>query len=244
MDRSVFYDYVRKSPFPGRLMQTQVEGMEAILNEWDKRQEPNDKCEWSDTRWLAYMLATAFHETAHTMQPIREYGGKTYLTRNYDVQGSKPARAIRHGNTEPGDGIKYCGRGYVQLTWKNNYATFSKILDVDLVTEPDRALEPEIATQIMFEGMTRGSYTGRALKHYFQQGDAESDWFNARRIVNGLDKADKIAREARAFWRAILRANGEFDRAAAVPKGSRGVELPAEYLQLGQEFGDHDSEWY
>jgi len=237
MNREIFFKHARQNPFPDGLMQKQVDGMETILNEWDKRG-------LEDFRWLAYMLATAYHETAHTLQPISEYGGKDYFTLHYDVQGSNPKRAIEHGNTSPGDGVRYRGRGYVQLTWKNNYATFSKILGVDLVNEPDRALEPAIATQIMFEGMIRGLYTGVGLGRYFKSDNDECDWYNARKIVNGLDKADSIGRHGRAFWYAILMAQGELDKAAAVPKGMNEPSLPNQYKGLLQEFEGADiDEW-
>lgn len=233
MERETFYKHARQNPFPGKLMQSQVEGMDAILDEWDKRK-------LEDPRWLAYMLATAFHETAFTMQPIHEYGRKDRLIRLYDVQGSDPGRAKRYGNTTPGDGARYCGRGYVQLTWKNNYAAFTQILQVDLVNNPERALEPKIAAQIMFEGMIRGTFTGVSLSKFFKPGSLESDWFNARKIINGLDKADTIGRYARAFWYAILMAEDKPELAAAVSKSGDPAELEAEYKGLKQEFSGND----
>src|SRR5690606_16382609 len=98
MDRKIFYDRIRPL-FGGTITQGQVEGMEAILNEWEAR-------ELTDQRHLAYVLATAFHETAKTMQPVREYGrGK-----------GRP-----YGDPDPLTGLIYYGRGHVQLTWKGNY---------------------------------------------------------------------------------------------------------------------------
>ncbi len=64
---------------------------------------------------LAYILATAFHETGGLVQPVRERGGAAYLRRRYDVTGDNPARARAHGNLSSGDGVRYAGRGYVQL---------------------------------------------------------------------------------------------------------------------------------
>jgi putative chitinase len=194
INRDKFFPAVRAQVFGGTLTQPQVDGINAILDAWEASG-------LTDLRWLAYMLATAFWETARTMQPIKEYGGNAYYTKLYDVTGDYPDRARRMGNTEPGDGPRYCGRGYPQLTWKSNYAKMSPIVGVDLVADPDRAMEPAIAIAIMFEGMVRGMYTGVGLSRYF---DADTeDWVNARRIINGLDHAQEIAGTARAFHAAL-----------------------------------------
>lgn len=172
MDRAVFFNTVRSYPFPGKLNAGQVQGMEAILDEWEHRQ-------LVDMRWLAYMLATAFHETAYSMQPIEEIG-----------KGAGRA----YGDTP------YYGRGFVQLTWEKNYQTMGKLLNVDLQAHPEQALDMHVATQVMFEGMMRGLFTGVGLKKYFND---ESDWYNARRIINGVDRADQVARYGRAFFFAL-----------------------------------------
>lgn len=190
IDRKTFFDRVRKAPFPNRLTQEQVSGMEAILSEWERRG-------YTDLRWLAYMLATAFHETARRMQPITEYGAKSYFAR---YEGRKDL-----GNTLPGDGYRFRGRGYVQLTGRRNYHLASQKLGVDIVADPERALEPTLAAAIMFLGMTEGWFTGHELADYFNED--ETDWTNARRIVNGVDKAQTIAGYARSFHAALLAAD-------------------------------------
>jgi hypothetical protein len=132
---------------------------------------------------FAYCLATAWHETAFTMQPVVEYGGDTYLK-------SKPY-------------YPWYGRGYVQLTWEENYQKQDDKLGLKgaLMRDPDLALNPEIATQILLLGMADGDFTGKRLGHYFT--DELSDFYNARRIVNGTDKANEIAKYAEAFCNAI-----------------------------------------
>lgn len=205
IDRKKLFDHVRSAVFHGHFVQGQVDGLDAILNAWeaDKRME--------DLRWLAYMLGTAYHETASTMKPVKEYGGVAYLTRNYDVMGRRPETARLMGNTEPGDGVKYAGRGYVQLTWKNNYRAIGKEIGVDLVTTPDLALDLDIAARVMFEGMTRRdvmledhtasgrfTFTGKALEDYFNA--QNEDWVGARRIINGTDHAYMIADTAQDFF--------------------------------------------
>lgn len=181
INRKHFFDSVRDSLFKGKLSVTQVSGMEAILSEWEKRS-------LIDERWLAYMLATVYHETARTMQPIEEYGkGKGYR------YGKKIKRTgIRYTSPDK----LYYGRGYVQLTWYENYETMGRLLHMDLLNQPELALIPEVAAEIMFEGMTKGNsnfgdFTGKSLELYFN--DKKEDPINARRIINGLDKADIIA---------------------------------------------------
>lgn len=193
--RKVFYDHVRAELFRGRLAQSQVEGMEAILTAWEGSG-------LTDKRWLAYMLATTYHETAETMQPIHERGGSAYFRRMYDIEGDRPHVARALGNVHPGDGVKFAGRGYVQLTGRANYGKASELVEEDLLHSPDLAMRPDIASRIMFHGMTEGWFTGRRLSQYFN--DTTEDWVNARRIINALDKADKIAREGKVFYEALL----------------------------------------
>src|SRR5690606_38623657 len=103
-------------------------------------------------------------------------------------------------------------RGYVQLTWKSNYKRFGKLLNVDLVNDPDRAKEPEIAYQIAVTGMFQGMFTGKKFSNYVIQPDGKKtkaatlDYRNCRRIINGLDKADKIKEYAIIFEYLIRRS--------------------------------------
>jgi len=168
----------------GRLQQGQVEGIEFLITRMAGDALP--------LTHAAYMLATAWHETAATMQPITEYGGRRYFNK-YDTG----RLAARLGNTPEadGDGYLYRGRGYVQITGHDNYARFSDLLGIDLTGTPDLALEPATAYQIMHFGMRDGLFTGRKLGDYLNS--AHSDYFHARRIVNGLDRAREIAAYAR-----------------------------------------------
>lgn len=179
MNRKIFFDQVRGTVFVGFLSDDQVSGMDAVLNEWDRRK-------LSDIRWLAYMLATDYHETAHTMQAIAEYGkggGRSY------------------GAIKAETGKAYYGRGLVQLTWDYNYKKMGELLGVDLYRKPELALQLPIAVQIMFEGMIRGTFTGNKLSDYFTA--SKADWYNARRIINGTDRADLIAGYAKKFHAAL-----------------------------------------
>lgn len=186
---------MRQSLFSGKLNQGQVDGMDAIFDEWERRN-------LSDLRWLAYMLATTFHETARTMQPIEEYGkgaGRPYGKKI--KQSGKPY-------TTP-DKLYY-GRGFVQLTWYENYEKMGRLLSVDLLNKPELALTLPVSTAIMFEGMLKadsefGDFTGRCLEQYF--GPKVEDWINARKIINGLDKANLIAEYGKKVLAALTIAS-------------------------------------
>jgi putative chitinase len=173
MDRKIFFDHVRISLFSGSLSTGQAGGMTAILDEWDKRK-------LGDVRWLAYMLATTFHETARTMQPIAEYGG---------------ARA-RYA--------PYFGRGFVQCTWLVNYKKLKAITGVDVVTYPNRAMELPVALVALFDGMLQGWYTSKKLADYIH--GTVCDYVGARRIINGTDRAQTIAGYAQSFESALRAA--------------------------------------
>lgn len=133
----------------------------------------------------AYVLATAWHESAHTMKPVREYGGEAYL------------RSKKY--------YPYVGMGYVQLTWRENYEKASKKLGVDFVSNPKLLLKAEYAAKILVIGSRDGWFTGKRLKDYITL--QRSDFKGARRIINGTDKASLIAGYARTYD-ALLKAEG------------------------------------
>ena len=196
----VFFDNVRGVPkAPGILGPTlepgEVAGCNALLA----------TCEGWPISWTAYAMATAYHETKGTMLPIHEDGSRNYFMRNYDPSGQKPAVARDLGNTVVGDGARFHGRGYVQLTGRRNYAKAGAELGVDLVANPDRALEPEIAAQILRAGMSQGWFTGKDLADYLPASGKVSAaaYIPARRIINGTDKAQTIAGYAVQFQNAL-----------------------------------------
>ena len=154
----------------------------------------NDESKKCNIKYIAYMLATIKHETANTFQPIDEYGGEKWYEKMYDpTLGENEKRrkmAKQNGNTTKGDGVKYHGRGFVQLTWKNNYNLMKKALGIDFVKYPEKALELENATKIMIYGMEHGSFTGKKLADYINA--ERTDYLRARYIINGVDKRVKI----------------------------------------------------
>ncbi|MCE7031996.1 calcium-binding protein [Lysobacter sp. GX 14042] len=152
---------------------------------------------------VAYMLATARHETLWRetyFEPRTEGGPHSYFNKYDPVLAGTRAhkdRAVRMGNTKEGDGYKYRGRGYVQLTWKVKYQLCGDHLGIDLAQRPDLALEPEHAAGCMIHGMFSGVFTGRRITRYINE--AATDYFNARRVINGTDKAAVIQAYAELF---------------------------------------------
>lgn len=197
-DPAAFFDAVRASKALGpTLTQDEVSGCEAICA----------ACEGLPVAWAAYALATAVVETAGTMQPIKEIGGTAYFTRRYDITGERPDKARELGNLQPGDGAKFCGRGYVQMTGRANYARAEAELGVPLTSDPDLAMQPDVAAKIMRRGMQEGWFTGKSLATYLPATADIHQFTNARRIINGQDRAVEIAGYALEFQSA-LRAGG------------------------------------
>ncbi len=178
----------------GRLNQGQVDGINAIMSAINKYKIANP-C------YVAYIFATAWHETAHTMQPIEEYGkGKK----------RKYGQWVKNSN-----GFEYCydmgkcylkkdyphlyyGRGYVQLTWLANYFKATEELQIDFVMSPENALKSEYASKILVMGMLQGWFTGLALDDCIY-GGSFNQFMKARKIINGNDKKRLIANHAMNF---------------------------------------------
>ena len=214
IDRQKFFDQYRAAF--GSLVQPQVDGLEFLLVSIEA-----DAPFWTGVQTLsistdqvAYMLATVKHETENRFEPADELGAVQYFENRYGPQTSV-GRAL--GNTDRGDGAKYHGRGYVQLTGKNNYVRAMRDLasnypetvrafegdtaqGFNLVARPEQAKDPAIAYAIMSYGMRMGRFTGARLSTFFNS--QRQDPLNARRIINGLDRAQLIA----GYWSGIVTA--------------------------------------
>jgi hypothetical protein len=175
-DATAFYSNVRR--ITGPLDQQQVDTIEGLLKA---------AAHWP-IGWLAYGLATAWHEAR--LKPIEEWGkgkGRPY---------SKPGK---YGQSQH-------GRGLVQLTWDRNYEWADKECcggDGSLLKDFNRALEPEIATMILVRGMEQGAFTGKKLADYIGTRGTHKAFVVARRIINGTDKAALIAGLAEQFQDAL-----------------------------------------
>lgn len=197
----------------GTLSQNQVNGLDQLLSFLE-----NDKFIF-DYRWAAYILATIHHETGFTYQPIKEKGSREYFIKRYGSQ-TKVGKSL--GNDTPEEGAIYSGKGYDQKTGESNYETSENILrkeypevikrfeertkkKFDLtvgdqpndINDPDNLLDAEISYYSMSIAMRKGLYTGVGLSKYIK--GSICDFFNARKIINGLDCASKIESYARKF---------------------------------------------
>jgi len=181
-----FFDAVRAAY--GSLSQDQVDGFNRLIA------ASNDM----PLRHQAYLLATAWWESARTMQPIHERGTKDYF-KKYDA-GTSIGKAL--GNTMPGDGYKFRGRGDIMITGRRNYAKASAKVGVDLVADPDKALDPLISAKIIVAGMSEGWFTGKKLADY-------QTYEDMRRVVNGTDRAVEIGIIARVMEKGLMAAARE-----------------------------------
>ncbi|MBD6980437.1 peptidoglycan-binding protein [Vibrio parahaemolyticus] len=176
-------------------------------------------------QYLAYVLATTYHETGRTMKPIEEWG---------------KGQGHSYGEPDPETGQTYYGRGYVQLTWLANYAKAKAVVYsrnwqqgvIDFVGAPELALNPFYAAQIAISGMLAGWFTGKKLSDYLQL-DGSFDYQGARAIINGKDKAEQIAAYAIAFETALYLAIGTDIERSVIQRGSTGDDVRELQLGLG-----------
>lgn len=186
VDAQAFFKVVREKFGP--LTQDQVNGFNALLQAMGAASWP--------IAWTAYGLATAWHETARTMEPVEE----AYWVKNADEWRKTHLRYY-----------PWHGRGYVQLTWERNYRTADKECGLNgaLIADRTLAMRPDIAAKILVRGMEGGWFSGKKLSDFLPaNGPAELDAYRrARPIINAMDKALEIARHAENF-EAALTAGG------------------------------------
>ncbi len=184
-DPSVFFSEIRKSLFKSGLKQSQVDGINAKLKEMKSLNFP--------ISWMAYTLATSYHETAKRMLPVRE---------GLNASDNWRKKNLRY--------YPWYGRGDVQLTWETNYKKADKELGLGgaLVANPDLALDPDISAKVLTLGMRDGWFSkGKSLKALLKKPIATYEEFRkARPIVNIMDKADLIAGIALRFQDAFMKA--------------------------------------
>jgi len=202
-DRKKLFDGIRKTLATGGLNQGQVNGIEILLEEGESRN--------FNTEWIAYVLATAWHETGATMQPVRE----TFASSDKQAI-SRLTSAWKKGKLKVSQDYwsgGYFGRGYVQLTHEYNYKKMGDWLGLDLVNKPSLALDPKVAAKIIYEGMLKGMFTGKKLPDYLDgidEPEAEDlrEYTAARYIVNGKDRAKQVGQYAVRFEDALRTSEG------------------------------------
>ena len=215
------FDKVRS--YFGSLTKSQVDGFNNTLAAVNNYIDVNGKKAAKNPLYLAYMLATKYHETASTMQPVEEYGkgkGRKYGTWQTNSKGVKYCQAsggkIPTFYTFDEYPHLYYGRGDVQLTWLKNYLKMQRKINdfiarnpncginpVDLANNPAQACNPQVAALIMVIGMLDGDFTGASLSRCIKWG-SRADFIEARKIINGTDKDDIIADYAVKFLDCII----------------------------------------
>lgn len=184
MDYGKFWKSIRDQRGGVRITSANVPGTERIIKYGQARGTTLSR--------LAYILATAYHETAHLMMPVKEGLG---------LSDSWRRRNLRY--------YPWHGRGLIQTTWQSNYKKMSPIVGTDLIKNPDALLQWEYSLPALFIGMEQGLYTGKDLDDYIDENDNESkaeqmrEYSNARRIVNGIDRRTLIADYAWEYERAL-----------------------------------------
>jgi len=106
-----------------------------------------------DLSCVIAVLATIGVESS-SFRPIREFGDIGYFTEHYENRADL-------GNTEPGDGARFCGRGFIQLTGRSNYRSYGGRLGVPLEESPDLAMQPEVAVPVLLDYFRTGTFPAR-----------------------------------------------------------------------------------
>lgn len=186
------FEKIKYSLFKGGFIQDQVDGINTItdaLNRYGNEALHPAK--------FSYMFSTTFHESAHTMQPISEYGkgrrrpyGRWFKNRKGIVYGKKNNKGKPYLRKDYPH--LYYGRGYPQLTWWDNYRLFGKILKIDLLNKPELAKVPKHSADILIIGSLNGLFTGLGLNRTIKKGSYR-ELINSRRVINGFDRAKRIA---------------------------------------------------
>lgn len=198
---STFFTAIRPF-FGGTLNQDQVVNMEALLMAAAPRVTGLGE---TGHQQVAYILATVRHEVGPNMKPIEEHGrgaGHDY-GRFLDI-GTGPGNRVPY--TTPA--LLYFGRGHVQLTWRSNYLKMGRLLGVDLLNQPELMLTAAVSARAAVEGMVRGSFTSKKLADYFKAYQVP-DPINARRIINGVRKGEKLPDKAElieTYYEQFLKA--------------------------------------
>lgn len=209
-----FHDFLARELFKGSLPAWQRDPVDHLVREGLRRDRLLEDC--------AYVLATAFHESGrfkHT-EEIGQGRGHDYGEPIVSMRGVK---------------VTYFGRGFVQLTWLQNYSKMSVFLslemgrEIDLVNKPDLASQPEMASLIIWEGMIRGMFTGKNLADYIRPGAV--DYVGARRIVNGNDKDELIAGYALKFEEALRILDQDTGGVSACPLNQPGCPNQSDQTQ-------------
>lgn len=165
------------------ISETQAEGFNAILKAL------ND--EGASLKQACFLLSVVLSETNRKMLPKEEDEYSDFYIQMYDIEGLRPTVAMRMGNTVAGDGEKYKQRGFLPVLGKTNYKTIGATIGVDLVQNPEKLMELDIASKALVKGVFEGTYTGYPLSKFINT--RSTDYTNACRASKGLENAKKIS---------------------------------------------------
>ncbi len=199
INRVAFFANYRKI-FENRLTQGQVNGYEAIFDAFDtwedyclKDPAPFNRKDVLD-RQLAYILATAYGEVGKKMEPVREGFKKNDADARKHVAWLLRKGYISWNYALPSaaTGQSYYGRGFVQLTHEDNYIRADQLCGTGNLfhNTPSMVMKQKHAAKKLVVGMANGMFTGKGLFRYINS--QETDYFHARRIINGMDRARKF----------------------------------------------------
>jgi predicted chitinase len=183
MNMATFFSAIRPM-FGDQISTIQVDRIEAVVEGLEDRKVP--------IRHAAYILGTAHHESGRFIH-MQELWGPTPAQRRYEGRADL-------GNVTKGDGKKFMGRGFVQITGRRNYTFWARRLGVDLLKEPHLTTLIQYAVPILIDGMLEGTFTGKRLADFAKYRDM-------RRVVNQMDRADLIAVYAVDYEDALRKAN-------------------------------------
>lgn len=239
-NRVIFFNEVRDSLFRGSLSKSQVDGMERILAMCETKMDP------VIISHVAYILATAYHETGRRMVPVREGFCRTNRCSVRAVTKLYNRGRISRNYAKPDSkGRSYYGRGIVQITWKRNYDRVGKKLGYgnQLLENPDFALIPNVSTTILVEGMQQGLFTGKKLSDYLPPGRDGSitSFRKARKIVNGTDKATLIAGYAMQFQNILKKSSSR--KTDTLPIEYKEIEEIKEDVTTGKTLPKSTTAW-
>jgi putative chitinase len=194
---------------------------------------------FTNLRQLAYVFATALHESAHTLDPgIREYGrgrGRRYGLPYFDSE--LDGKGI---NDYDGRGLIFYGRGLSQLTWWYNYDKMHNLVGTNYLKEPDLALQAQDSVDILMEGMIKGIFTGHKLTTFFN--DSATNWVKAREVVNGLDCANLIGGYAQKFYTALRYTDDAYNQDNENDKGSEEKDV-SEVQEFSAKSAIYETTW-
>lgn len=191
-NKQAFYRHIRAALFGGRLPEERFPRLNTLVQHLETKPILTHE-------QAAYIMATAHWETDH-FKTMTEYASGAAYEGREDL-----------GNIRPGDGKRFKGRGYPMLTGRSNYEWGSRVSGVDLIADQHRATDPAVSAMLIYDGMMTGAFTGVGLAYYIN--DHKTDFVNARRVVNRLDKAEEIAGIAREYLEAIRLAADPVDAA-------------------------------